>query len=171
MIQWAYVLRNGVASSCVRMKKSLPSHALNNRENFSPTKLEWDPGNKAMWPIPGVVLGCRTRGGFLVLLWFPGRLQAHHLISLYPNSLISTVSVIMLKSFMRSAEIPWCLLYYWHFAGVVSLLQLLSCYSMFAHLNATPVVAMYWFLPHRVTVLYFVFQVKLQRKRRTSAEL
>lgn len=63
------MLRNGVASSCVRMKKSLPSHALNNnRENFGPTKLEWDPGNKAMWPIPGVVLGCRTHGVFLVLL-------------------------------------------------------------------------------------------------------
>lgn len=42
------VLRNGVAPSCVRMKKCLPSHALNNRENFSPTELEWDPGNTAM---------------------------------------------------------------------------------------------------------------------------
>lgn len=57
------------------------------------------------------------------------------------------------------------------FAGDVPLLQLPNFYTIFTHRSAAAAIAMSSFLPHRVTILCFVFQVNLQRKRRTSAEL
>lgn len=135
------MLRNGVAQSCVRMKKSLLSHALNNRENFSPTKLEWDPGNKAnSWSCTGIQ---DTWGifGSAPISW---RLQAFHFLP------CSQMPRFLLKSLMTSAEIPSCLLYYWYFAGGVALLQLLICYRIFTQRNAAAVAAMSWFLRHRL---------------------
>lgn len=156
------MLRDGVAPSYVRMKKSLPSHALNNRENVSPTKLAMGSRKHShvahSWSCTGMQDTWR----------FPGRFQAHHLVPKFPDFYSR---VIMLKSFMRSAEISWCFCIT-DVLLALSLLQLPNCCSIFTQGNADVlVVAMSWFLPHRVTILYFVFQVKLQRKRGISAEL
>lgn len=55
------------------------------------------------------------------------------------------------------------LTYYNYGASVV----ILNCYNIFEELDAAFVVAVFWLLPHIVIIVYFVSQVKLQKKKRT----
>lgn len=96
-----------MAPSCVRMEKSLPSHALNNRENFSATKLEWDPGNTAShvahsWSCAGMQDTWDFFGSALIS-WKVTGTSPYFLVPKFPDFYSR---VMMLESFMRSAEMP-----------------------------------------------------------------